>query len=101
MRLPRIRTLLLTPLLALCACGSSTLSQAFTVSPSDASLYMNGEQVRKGTNLPLEFDFSNCDRVLIQAVSPGYESSELYLTERDIARLARGNEKLRIDLRQR
>lgn len=101
MRLPRTRTLFFAPLLALAACGSSTLSQSFTVSPSDASLYMNGEQVRKGTNLPLEFDFSQCERILIQAVSPGYEVTELYFTPRDIARLQGANEKLRIVFRQR
>ena len=73
MRLPRTRIALLTPLLALAACGGSTLSQTIYVNPPDASVYMNGVRVQKGMNRSHEFDFSKCDRILIQAISPGYE----------------------------
>ena len=101
MRSRHSRTALLAALLCLAACGNSTLSRTIYTNPPDASVFINGERVQKGTSMNHEFDFSKTPRVLVQATSPDYEPFEQYYTKRQIAALIRSNTKLRIELRQR
>ncbi|MFY9344868.1 MAG: hypothetical protein WAT39_20410 [Planctomycetota bacterium] len=63
---------LLVPLFALPACGGAGYRRFIKVSPAEATLYMNGERVGSGDNRPYVFDFSQCDRIFVQATHPEY-----------------------------
>lgn len=101
MALRRTRLALLSLLCPLAACGSSSLSMVIYTNPPDATVYLDGVRVQKGTSLAHDFDFSDRDRILVQAASPGYETHVQYVTRRSLEGLIRSNEKLRCNLRVR
>lgn len=80
----RARLALLAPVLCLAGCGSSTLMHTLAVNPPDASVYVNGVRVGQGSSRPVEFDFSDCTRVCIQATHPDYKPEMEWVTEKEI-----------------
>ncbi len=64
---------ILLPLLALCACNSTSFVRVVSVNPPDASVYINGVRVGAGDSRPQKFDFGNNKRVYVQATHPDYQ----------------------------
>lgn len=75
MRDPNRRTLapVLLTLLGLAACSSSSHTLTLSVNPPDASVYLNGDKLGQGNSRPVVFDFSQYQRVYLQATHPDFE----------------------------
>ena len=58
--------------LSVSACGSGGYVRAVSVSPPEATVYINGQKWGGGNRRPYEFNFSQQSRVFIQATCKDY-----------------------------
>ena len=93
--------LALLPLVALTACGSSGYSRVVSVNPADASVYINGERVGQGSSRPYVFDFSECDRICVQATHPDYNPETEWYDQARLQEMVNANLPVAITLRAR
>lgn len=54
------------------ACGSPRYVRAISVTPPEATVYINGQEWGAGNRRPFEFDFSKHPRMFIQATCKDY-----------------------------
>jgi hypothetical protein len=94
-------TLSLLALLALTACGGSGYSRVVSVNPADASVYINGERVGQGSSRPYVFDFSECERICVQATHQDYNPETEWFDEARIQAMIDSNLPVAITLRPR
>ena len=96
-----LRSAILLPLLALGACGGAGYVRVVSVNPPDATVYINGERAGQGSSRPYTFDFSNVERIFVQATHPEY-LPELEIFDRArIEQMIAANLDVKLTLRSR
>lgn len=93
--------ILLLPLLTLGACGSASYSRVLSVNPPEASVYINGVPVGKGNSRVQTFDFSQVERIYVQATDPNYQPETEWFTRAKIEEMIANDLPVRITLRSR
>lgn len=94
-------TAVVLPLLALCACNSSSFVRVVSVNPPEASLYINGEKVGNGNSRPRTFDFKQTQRIYVQATHPDYTPEIEWFDLEKIQQMIDTNTDVKITLRAR
>ena len=87
--------------LSLTACGSSTYTRAISVTPPEATVYINGREWGGGNRRPYDFDFSKHSRTFIQATCKDYEPKIEEFDEKKIRGMIATNSDVIITLRAR
>jgi hypothetical protein len=95
------RSALLLSLSALAACGSSGYTRVMSVNPPDASVFLNGERVGQGSSRPYTFDFSQNERIYVQATHPDYQPEIEWFDAARIEQMIASNLDIKITLRAR
>jgi hypothetical protein len=95
------RSAILLPALALAACGSASYTRVVSVNPPDATVYINGEKVGQGSARPCKFDFSNVDRIYVQATHPEYQPEMEIFDQARIQQMIAENLPIKLTLRPR
>ncbi|MBL8724203.1 MAG: hypothetical protein JNK49_09160 [Planctomycetes bacterium] len=81
----RLRSqILLFALPVLPACGTTTYRLPIQVEPPTAHVYINGKKVGQGDRFVHQVDFSQAERVCIQAAAKGYEPRMVVLTRDEL-----------------
>ena len=88
-------------LLALAACSSSSYGRVVSVNPPDASVYIKGERVGPGSSRPQTFDFSDCERICVQATHPDYHPEIEWYDRTRLEQMIDANLPVAITLRAR
>jgi hypothetical protein len=88
-------------LLLLAACGSSSYVRVVSVNPPDASVYINGERVGQGSSRPYTFDFTDCERIYVQATHPDYNPEIEWYDRARIEQMIAANLPVALTLRPR
>jgi hypothetical protein len=91
----------LRALLALPACGGANYTRVVQVNPPDASLFINGEYVGKGSPRPYTFDFGNVETIYVQAAHPEYVPELEKFDRARIEQMIASNLDIRLTLRSR
>jgi uncharacterized protein YcfL len=99
MRRPQFAFVL--PLLALCACSSSSFVRVVSVNPPDASVYINGQRVGAGNSRPQTFDFKRNQRIYVQATHPDYQPEIEWFDRDKLEQMVDSNTEVKITLRPR
>jgi hypothetical protein len=97
----RSPTALTLSALLLASCGSSGYSRLVSVNPADASVYVNGERIGQGSSRPFTFDFSQCERIYVQATHPDYQPEFEWFTLEKIQQMIQTNTEVKLTLRSR
>ena len=95
------RSVILLPMLALAACGSSSYVRVVSVNPPDATVYINGERVGQGSARPCTFDFSKRARIYVQATHPDYQPAEEVFDQARIQQMIASDLPVKLTLRPR
>lgn len=83
------------------SCSSSSRRTLIQVSPSDASLYINGKRVGNGDKLPYLLSFDDAERVYVQATRSGFVPETKVYTQAEIDSINETVQVLKITLRER
>jgi hypothetical protein len=104
-RVPLRLGAVLPTLLLLPACGSSNYQMFVSVSPPEATVFINGEKVGHGDKHLYDLSFNDCGRIVIQATAPRFQPNEykLYMFSREQLDAMRGKnvDEIHITLRDR
>lgn len=85
MPIAHLRTaLLFLALPGIPACGTTTYRVPIQIDPPTAHVYINGKKVGQGDRFVHQIDFSQAERVCIQAAAKGYEPRTLLLTRDEL-----------------
>jgi hypothetical protein len=84
--------------LAATACSSTRFEHFISIDPPDASVYINGTRQGKGDRRVHEFDFTNAQRVWVQAVHPDFRSEARQVTQSELERTAAARTDITISL---
>jgi len=96
-----VRSAILLPAVVLAACGGAGYVRTVSVNPPDATVYVNGEKIGQGSSRPYTFDFSNVDRIWVQATHPDYQPEMEVFTLADIQQRIDSNLDVKPTLRPR
>jgi hypothetical protein len=96
-----LRSVFLLPLLGLAACGGARYVRVVSVNPPDATVYVNGEAIGQGSSRTYTFDFSNVERIFVQATHPEYQPAMEVFTRSDIEQRVAANLDVKLTLRAR
>ncbi len=99
--LPLLRSTLLVSLLAATACSGSGYTRVLSVNPPDASVFINGDKVGQGSSRPYTFDFTNNERIYVQATHPDYQPEIEWFDRARIEQMIAANLDVKITLRPR
>jgi hypothetical protein len=97
----RIRLTALVAATSLAGCSSSTYMHMLSVNPPDASVYVNGIRVGQGNSRPVEFDFTECPRISVQATHPDYQPEMEWFTLQKLKHMMGNNTPVTLTLRPR
>lgn len=96
-----VRFAILLPAVALAACGGAGYVRVVSVNPPDATVYINGERVGQGSARPFTFDFTNCERIYVQATHPEYQPECEVFDRTRLEQMIASNLDIKLTLRQR
>lgn len=91
----------LAALLAATACTSTSVEHFVSIDPPDASVYINGVRKGKGDRRIHVFDFTNAERVWVQAVHRDFHPEALPLDRSTLERMAESRTDVTISLGRR
>lgn len=83
------------------ACTSTSVEHFITIDPPDASVYINGVRSGKGDRRIHVLDFSQSERVWIQAVHRDFHPEALPLDRRTLERMVSARTDVTISLGRR
>lgn len=95
------RSVILLSGVLLAACSGASYVRVVSVNPPDASVYVNGEKIGQGSARPWTFDFSNVERIYVQATHPDYLPEMEVFTVTDIQQRIDSNLDVKLTLRPR
>lgn len=97
----RSHSTIVLPLLALCACSSSSFVRVVSVNPPDAAVYINGVRMGPGDSRPQKFDFRSNQRIYVQATHPDYQPEIEWFDLERMEQMVDTNTNVKLTLRAR
>jgi hypothetical protein len=98
---PLVRTAALAVLLALAGCASNRYTPIVKATPPEATVFVNGIKVGQGAPIPHTFDFSQCERIYVQAAHPDYEPFFQEYTELQMQQIVDAGLQVSVHMRAR